>query len=101
MGFFGKKKEAVADGPAGQATLGDGSIVDIAKSVDCIGDACPRPQLLTKKAIAAAASGDVIEVLVDNSNSMEAIPTILPEIGASHLETIKGNRRWEIYVRKD
>ena len=84
-----------------EVTLGDGSRVVVTRQVDCIGDSCPRPQLMTKKAIAAAAPGEVIEVLVDNPSSMEAIPPMLSGLQASHLETRKGERRWEIYIRKE
>ena len=53
------------------------------------------------KALNNAAAKDVIEILIDNPSSMEAIPPMLPELNATHLETFKGNRRWEVYVRKD
>ena len=103
MGLFGSRKATPgeASGPVGEVTLTDGSVHQIAALVDCIGDSCPRPQLMTKKALASAAPGDVIEVLVDNPSSMEAIPPMLSGLGATHLETQKGDRRWEIFIRKD
>lgn len=97
---FGKGKEA-SGGPAGEVTLSDGTTYTIAEKVDCIGDSCPRPQLMTKKALGSAGPGDVIEVMVDNPSSVEAIPPMLNDLGASHLETVKAERCWEIYVRKD
>lgn len=97
---FGKKEVAAKAGPVGEASLSDGTRVKIAQRVDCIGDSCPRPQLMTKKALDNSVSGDVIEVLVDNPSSVEAIPPMLPGLQATHLETIKGDRRWEIYIRK-
>jgi tRNA 2-thiouridine synthesizing protein A len=103
MGLFGfGKKEA--DGPAapaGEVTLSDGETYTVAKIVDCIGDSCPRPQLMTKKALKEAMSGDVIEVKVDNPSSVEAIPPLMDELDAAHLETVKAERCWEMYVRKD
>jgi len=98
---FGKKDAPAKTGPVGEARLSDGAMVQIAQRVDCIGDSCPRPQLMTKKALDTSTSGDVIEVLVDNSSSVEAIPPMLPGLQATHLETIKGDRRWEIYIRKE
>lgn len=98
---FGKKDKKASEGPVGEAQLGDGSRVTIAQRVDCIGDSCPRPQLMTKKAVSAAQATDVIEVLVDNPSSMEAIPPMLSGIGATHLETKKGDHCWEIYIRKN
>jgi len=99
--FARKKKEEKSSGPVGSATLGDGQVVEISARIDCLGDSCPRPQLMTKKALGNAASNDVIEILIDIPSSMEAIPPMLPELNATHLETIKGERRWEVYVRKN
>ena len=66
MGLFGTKKK-VEEGPAGgEAVLGDGRRVAIARRIDCRGDSCPRPQLMTKKAVGEIAPGGVLEVLVDN-----------------------------------
>lgn len=102
MGLFGfGKSQAKETGPVGSVVLSDGASYALAKSVDCIGDSCPRPQLMTKKALGSAAAGDVIEVLVDNPSSVEAIPPMMDDLGASHLETMKADRCWKIYVRKD
>jgi len=102
MGLFGsKKKEATADAAGREVTLSDGNSYTVTNVVDCLGDSCPRPQLMTKKAVSAAAPDDVIEVMVDNPSSMEAIPPLCPELVATHLETVKGNRCWQVYVRKD
>jgi tRNA 2-thiouridine synthesizing protein A len=102
MGLFGKGKSKVENtGPVGEVTLGDGITYTLAKKLDCIGDSCPRPQLMTKKALGEAMPGDVIEVRVDNPSSVEAIPPMMNDLGASHLETIKAERCWEIYLRKD
>ena len=100
MGLFGKKKaEASAD--AGSATLSDGTVVELARVVDCIGDSCPRPQLMTKKAVGQIASGEVIEVQLDNPTSVEALPPMCDELSATHLETIQEPRCWKVYIRKD
>jgi|ETNmetMinimDraft_20_1059909.scaffolds.fasta_scaffold265047_2 tRNA 2-thiouridine synthesizing protein A len=105
MGLFGSKKtEESAGGTGGevrQVTLEGGVTITVAKSVDCLGDSCPRPQIMTKKAVAGVASGDVVEVVIDNPPSMEAIPPLCPGIGATHLETRKAKNWWEVYVRKD
>mgnify|MGYP003572091329 FL=1 len=98
---FGKKGEKAGAGPAGQATLSDGTEVTIAQRVDCIGDSCPRPQLMTKKALSSVQSAEVIEVLVDNPSSVEAIPPMLDGLQSTLLETRKGDHCWEIYIRKN
>lgn len=100
MGLFGKKQKSASVGN-NQATLEDGSTVDINVSVDCIGDSCPRPQLMTKVALGKAGPGDTIEVKIDNPTSMEAIPPMLPDLHASHLATIRKDRYWQVLVRKN
>ena len=97
---FGKKKEAGESG-GGSVTLGDGRTHAIARRIDCLGDSCPRPQLMTRKAMAEAAVGDVLEVSLDNPSSVEALPPMCPEIGATHLETVKADHCWRVYLRKD
>ncbi|MBB4302756.1 tRNA 2-thiouridine synthesizing protein A [Rhodobium orientis] len=104
MGLFGfgdKKGAEAAPRPMAAATLSDGTSVQIAEVVDCIGDSCPRPQLMTKKAIGKVEPGEVVEVLVDNPSSVEALPPMCDEINATHLETVKGDRSWHVYIRKD
>ena len=102
MGFFGRKKDKSAEssGPAGEVTLDNGEIIVVDQMVDCIGDSCPRPQLMTKKALANAAAGEVIEVRIDNPTSMEAVPPMLPDLGSVHLGTVKVERYWRVIVRR-
>jgi tRNA 2-thiouridine synthesizing protein A len=102
MGLFGSKKPRVEQASGGgEVVLGDGSRVRIARRVDCIGDSCPRPQLMTKKALAEAQPQEVIEVLLDNPTSVEALPPMCDELGATHLETVGEGGRWRVYIRKD
>ena len=63
MGLFGSKKKVEDASAGGEAVLGDGSRVQVARRVDCRGDSCPRPQLMTKKAVNEVAAGGVVEVL--------------------------------------
>jgi tRNA 2-thiouridine synthesizing protein A len=102
MGLFGntKRKENHSE-PPGEVLLSDGTTYTLSKRIDCLGDSCPRPQLMTKKTLGEASAGDVIEVRVDNPSSMEAIPPMLGALSATHLETLKGERCWLIYIRKD
>ena len=101
MGLFTKRAQAGADaGKGGEAQLPDGTRVAVKQTVDCMGDSCPRPQLMTKKALSAASPGDVIEVLIDNPTSMEAIPPMMPGLGSTHLATVRAERCWRVFVRK-
>jgi len=107
MGLFGssKKNKTSADAGSGDAlgnvTLDDGQSYSIANRVDCLGDSCPRPQLMTKKAVGAAAPQDVIEVLVDNPTSMEALPPMCGALTATHLGTQSGDKCWHVYIQKN
>ncbi|HVZ52700.1 MAG TPA: sulfurtransferase TusA family protein [Pseudolabrys sp.] len=101
MGLFSKKTTAEAAASGFAVTLGDGHTYKVAQTVDCIGDSCPRPQLMTKKAMRDLHSGDVVEVVLDNPTSVEALPPMCGEMAATHLETIKDARCWKVYIRKD
>jgi tRNA 2-thiouridine synthesizing protein A len=102
MGLFGPKKARQdRDAPAGAVTLGDGATYRVARRIDCRGDSCPRPQLMTKKALGEINRSEVIEVLVDNPSSVEALPPMCPPLDASHLETVKADRCWRVYIRKN
>lgn len=102
MSLFGSKK-AIAEAPpgGGETTLSNGQTVKIARRVDCMGDSCPRPQLMTKKAVAEMGSGDVVEVVLDNPSSVEALPPMCDALNATHLKTIKAPNCWRVYIQKD
>lgn len=101
MGLFGSKKKVEEAGAGGEARLSDGTTVQVARRVDCRGDSCPRPQLMTKKAVGEVAAGGLVEVLVDNPSSVEALPPMCNELNATHVETIKDPACWRVYIRKD
>ncbi len=103
MSLFGFKgrKETAKTAAVQQIILGDGRTVAVARLVDCIGDSCPRPQLMTKKALGESGPGEVIEVMVDNPTSVEALPPLCAELSATHLETRKTERCWQVFIRKD
>ncbi len=98
--FTRKAQPAPGAGPAAEAVLPDGTKVSVKQSINCLGDSCPRPQLMTKKALAAATQGDVIEVLIDNPTSVEAIPPMMPGLASTHLATVRAERCWRVFVRK-
>jgi tRNA 2-thiouridine synthesizing protein A len=101
MGLFGSKKKTEEIASGGEAVLSDGTKIRIARKVDCLGVSCPRPQLMTKKAIGEIAGGEIIEVLADNPSSVEALPPMCDELDATHLETVKAPNCWHIYIRRD
>jgi len=101
MGLFSKKPKVEEVAASHDVTLSDGNTYTVVQTVDCIGDSCPRPQLMTKKAVGQIEVGQVIEVMVDNPSSMEALPPMCDEMSATHLETVKDARCWKVYIRKD
>lgn len=102
MRLFDVKKSNTGNAASGnEATLGNGRVVQVARQVDCRGDSCPRPQLMTKKAVGEVGSGQVVEVLVDNPSSMEALPPMCDKLNATHIETIKDPACWRVYIEKD
>lgn len=102
MGLFSKKPKAEdAATSRHEVTLSDGHTYAVVQTVDCIGDSCPRPQLMTKKAVGQVQVGQVVEIQVDNPSSMEALPPLCDEMAATHLETVKDARCWKVYIRKD
>ena len=101
MGLFGRRRaERERQVPGEKVTLDTGEVVTATSVVDCIGDNCPRPQILTRKALAGAGTGEVIEVKVDNPTSMEALPPIIEENGGAHLGTFRQARYWQVLARK-
>lgn len=78
---------------------GSGSL-RIQVQIDCMGAVCPRPQLLTMKALDHMAEGEVLELLVDNPGSSEAIPAMCMTLGSTHVATVRDDQGWRIYVRK-
>jgi len=101
MGLFSKKPKTEDTAASHDVTLSDGNTYTVVQTVDCIGDSCPRPQLMTKKAVGQIGVDQVIEVQVDNPSSMEALPPLCDEMAATHLETVKDVRCWKVYIRKD
>jgi len=101
MGLFSKKPKATASNAEHEAKLEDGTMVTVNSIVDCLGDSCPRPQLMTKAALAKAQPGDIVEIQIDNPTSVEAIPPMMPDLAAKHLGTIRKDRYWQVLLQKD
>ena len=103
MGLFSRKpkNEDTQQVNLQEVKLSDGITYSLAHQLDCLGDSCPRPQMMTKKSLKHMLTNDVVEITVDNPSSMEAVPPMGPQLGATHLETVSENNCWKIYMRKD
>lgn len=72
----------------------------VALTLNFVGDTCLRTNLLTKRALAEAGDGDVIEIITDNLSSIETIPFMSPNYNGVHLATCQDEQCWRIYVQK-
>jgi tRNA 2-thiouridine synthesizing protein A len=69
-------------------------------TVNCIGDGCPKPQILTLKAVNQVPPGIVVELLSDNATAVETIPAMMEAALGTHLLTIRSEGCWRVYVCK-
>jgi tRNA 2-thiouridine synthesizing protein A len=67
--------------------------------VDCVGETCPVPLVVTRKAIRKAKSGDIIEVTGDHPASKQEIPMAVKELGLELLEIDEKNDAWTIKIK--
>lgn len=74
--------------------------VTVARTLDCLGAACPRPQLLTMKVMEQLYEGEVIELLSDNPATVETLPALMFAVCGTHLATVKDVDHWRVYMRK-
>jgi len=51
------------------------------RTVDARGQLCPKPLMMTKKALTQAAAGETLRVLIDNQTSMENVRRFLTDNG--------------------
>ncbi len=51
--------------------------VKVCCRINCEGEGCPRPQLLTLKALNETPEGSVVEVITDNLSAVETIPSMM------------------------
>lgn len=102
-GWFSRSNEAhvVQASPLGREVELPGlGVLILARSVDCLGAMCPRPQLLTMKVVGEVEEGEVIEVLSDNPTAVEGFPALAQTLNCAHLGTVRGANDWRIYLRK-
>lgn len=73
----------------------------IRRRVQCKGDGCPKPQLLTLKALSFVKPDEVIELVTDNLAAVETIPAMMYTVDGEHLVTIQDEPgHWRVYVRR-
>lgn len=76
-------------------------MVEVRAAINCIGDVCPRPQLMTLKVLERIAEGEVVELQVDSPGAREAIYHMATTLCVTCLAVIKHKDHWRVYLRKD
>ncbi|MFV0391367.1 MAG: sulfurtransferase TusA family protein [Paludibacteraceae bacterium] len=74
--------------------------LEVAKSVDARGTACPGPLLEAKKAIGTIGEDDVMEVLSADEGTKVDIPKWCSKQGHEYLGFVEENGYFKIYLRK-
>jgi len=75
--------------------------LDVAKSVDARGTACPGPLLEAKKALSTIEEGEVMEILSADEGTKVDIPKWCNKQGHDYLGTVEENGYYKIYMRKN
>ncbi|MEZ4908380.1 MAG: sulfurtransferase TusA family protein [Saprospiraceae bacterium] len=74
--------------------------LEVTKSVDARGTACPGPLLEAKKAIGLIKPGDIMEVLSADEGTKVDVPKWCKKQGHDYLGTIDENGYFKIYLQK-
>ena len=74
--------------------------IQVTKSVDARGTACPGPLLEAKKAIGSIQAGDVMEVLSADEGTKVDIPKWCNKQGHEYLGAKEENGYFKVYLRK-
>ena len=104
MGLFTKKTtEKTVDNNDNNPTitLDNGDVINVTKTIDCLGFSCPRPQLMTKGAMNDAKSGDIIKIVIDNPTSMESLASMQSELSSTHLGTVFSDQSRKVLLQKN
>ena len=72
--------------------------LNVDKSVDARGTACPGPLLEAKKAIGTIEEGEIMEVLSADEGTKVDIPKWCSKQGHDYLGTVEENGYFKIYI---
>ncbi|MGM0595299.1 MAG: sulfurtransferase TusA family protein [Pseudomonadota bacterium] len=96
-----KQRQRVCHEVAEEMDLPGYGAVAVRCRVSCVGEGCPKPQLMTLKALDESRDGNVVEVVTDNLSAVETIPSMMDIYGGQHLATVREESCWRIYVRRE
>lgn len=98
--WFGFGHEVVVNRDLHKVELPTGETVQVTHTADCMGAACPRPQLVTMNMLESMEAGNVLELISDNPTTVETIPALANTLCSQHLATLHTDAGWRIYIRK-
>jgi tRNA 2-thiouridine synthesizing protein A len=75
-------------------------LLEVKKSVDSRGTACPGPLLAAKKAIGEINKGDIMEILSSDEGTKRDIPKWAKKKGHDYLGTVEKDGYFIIYMKK-
>ena len=78
----------------------DLSSIEVGKSVDARGTACPGPLLEAKKAIGTIQTGEVMEILSSDEGTKMDVTKWCKKQGHEFLGTIEDSGYFKVYLRK-
>jgi tRNA 2-thiouridine synthesizing protein A len=74
--------------------------LQVTKTVDARGTACPGPLLEAKKAVGTIKSGDIMEVLSADEGTKADLPKWCTKQGHEYLGTIEVSGYFRIFMKK-
>jgi len=74
--------------------------LNVDKTVDARGTACPGPLLEAKKAIESISAGQVMEVLSADEGTKRDVPKWAEKKGHEYLGTVEESGYFKIYLKK-
>jgi len=74
--------------------------LEVDKTVDARGTACPGPLLEAKKAIATIDSGEIMEILSADEGTKRDIPKWANKKGHDYMGTVEESGYFKIYLKK-
>lgn len=75
--------------------------VEIARSIDARGTACPGPLLEAKKAIGTIKSGDIMEILSADEGTKSDIPKWCKKQNHEYLGAVEEDGYFKVYMKKN
>ncbi len=76
------------------------SNLNVNKTVDARGTACPGPLLAAKKAIGEIQPGEIMEILSSDEGTKRDIPKWATKKGHEYLGTLEESGYFKIYMKK-